>query len=208
MTVHFDFPTGSVVPHSSAVAPAGWVLCDGRTYDGTTEQFKPLWLLIGTTYGGSSQSAFMVPNLGGRTPRGVGASTSGSGINGPVGAWDGATAVTLTGAQTGRISHGHSTSWDGSTGDPGHGHSIGWSDHTHSVGYTSAAARDKNQQTATAYHHSGNPATYTSVAANTAVSVGNTTISGVSTSNAGNTNASSSHTNVQPQLALAFIIKL
>lgn len=206
----FDFPTGCIVPHADTVVPAGWVACDGSAYDGTTELYKPLWLLLGVTYGGSGQSSFRVPNLGGRVPIGVKASTSGSGVNGPVGSWDGATAVTLTGAQTGVPSHGHSSTWDAatSTGDPGHNHSAGSSSHTHAVGYSGQVVETKNANGTLAYNHSGNPNTYNSVAANTAVSMGNATIGGVSISNVAAANASSSHTNTQPQLALTYLIKL
>lgn len=207
-TLAFDFPTGSIVPHADSVIPAGWVACDGTAYDGTTEAYKPLWLLIGVTYGGAGQSSFRVPSLGGRVPAGVKSTTSGSGLDGPVGAWGGATAATLTSGQTGIPTHPHSSTWDGSTGDPGHTHASTYSAHTHAVGYSNQQYDTKSANIATAFNHSGNPLTYNSVAANTAVTMAAATITGVSTSNNSASNASSSHTNTQPQLALTYLIKL
>lgn len=71
----FDFPTGTIVPHASPIIPTGWISCDGAAYDGTQSTYTPLWSLIGTTYGGSGQSSFNVPNLGRRVPVGPKAST-------------------------------------------------------------------------------------------------------------------------------------
>lgn len=207
-TLAFDFPTGVIVPHADSVVPSGWVACDGTAYDGTTEVYKPLWLLIGVTYGGTGQSSFRVPSLGGRVPAGVKSTTSGAGLDGPVGAWGGATATTLTSGQTGVPTHGHSSTWDGSTGDPGHSHASTYSSHTHAVGYNSSQVDTKEASTATARHDGGNPLTYGSGFSNTAVTMAAATIGGVSTSNNGSSNASSSHTNTQPQLALTYLIKL
>jgi microcystin-dependent protein len=204
----FDFPTGAVVPSANSSTPDGWIPCNGSSYNGTQEIYKPLWLLIGLTFGGSGQSSFKVPNLGARIPVGVKSTTSGSGLDGPVGAWDGATSVTLSGSQTGFPSHGHSSTWDGSTGDPGHDHPANYSAHTHYVGYNNQTTQTKSANTTIAYNHSGNPATYTSVAASTNTAVTAMTITGVSISNATAANASSAHTNTQPQLALNYLIKL
>jgi microcystin-dependent protein len=66
----FDFPTGTITPHSSPVIPTNWVSCDGSTYDGTDSNYAKLWAVLGTTYGGTGQAAFAVPNLGSRAPVG------------------------------------------------------------------------------------------------------------------------------------------
>lgn len=86
----------------SAVAPDGFVFADGLLYDGTLSIYAALWAVLGTNYGGSGISAFAVPNLcqtlaagsNGRVPVGVR-----SGM--VLGSTGGATAVTLTGAQSG-----------------------------------------------------------------------------------------------------------
>lgn len=204
----FDFPTGAIAPHADSVIPAGWVACDGTAYDGTLELYKPLWLLIGVTYGGSGQSSFRVPSLGGRVPIGVKSTTSGSGVDGPVGAWDGASSVTLTGAQTGVPNHGHSSTWDGSTGDPGHSHAASYGSHSHGVGTSPQNAYSKNGNAVLAYNDAGNPNLTTTDYAYTGVSMSNATIGGVSIANVAAANAASSHTNTQPQLALTYLIKL
>lgn len=203
----FDFPTGAITPHADSVIPAGWVACDGTAYDGTLELYKPLWLLIGVTYGGSGQSSFRVPSLGGRVPIGVKSTTSGSGVDGPVGAWDGASSVTLTGAQTGVPSHGHSSTWDGSTGDPGHAHTASFGSHSHGIGISNQNVYNKNANTTLA-QNDGNGSPTTTDYAYTGVSMANATIGGVSIANVAAANAASAHTNTQPQLALTYLIKL
>lgn len=68
-------PTGLVSPFAGTTAPSGWVLADGSTYDGTQATYLALWALIGTTYGGTGQSAFIVPDLRGRGAMGKNAGT-------------------------------------------------------------------------------------------------------------------------------------
>ncbi len=46
-----------------AAIPSGWLKCDGTLYDGTISTYEGLWNVIGTTYGGTGQSSFAVPNL-------------------------------------------------------------------------------------------------------------------------------------------------
>lgn len=66
----FNFPTGTITPHSSPVIPTNWVSCDGSTYNGNDSNYAKLWSVLGTTYGGTGQSSFAVPNLGSRVPVG------------------------------------------------------------------------------------------------------------------------------------------
>lgn len=67
-------PSGTVVDFAGSAAPTGWVLCDGSTYDAVTNPglYLNLWTAIGTTYGGSGQSSFIVPDCRGRTTVGLG----------------------------------------------------------------------------------------------------------------------------------------
>lgn len=58
--------TGEVKAYAGSGVPAGYVLCDGSTYDGTNPTYAALWGIIGTTYGGTGISAFKVPDLQGR----------------------------------------------------------------------------------------------------------------------------------------------
>ena len=64
--------TGSILGYGGATTPAGYLTCDGGAYDGTNATYTPLWNVIGTTYGGTGQSSFRVPNLTGRAPIGFG----------------------------------------------------------------------------------------------------------------------------------------
>lgn len=47
-------------------APAGWAFCDGQLL--SISEFEPLFILIGTTYGGDGESTFALPDLRGRVP--------------------------------------------------------------------------------------------------------------------------------------------
>lgn len=102
-----DF-TGKMMPWPNATPPSGWVFCDGTLYNGTLPAYTPLWNVIGTTFGGSGQNSFAVPDCQGRAIYGVGAGTPGVGS---IGANEGNPNVVLRGPH-----HPHSIS------DPGHRH--------------------------------------------------------------------------------------
>lgn len=57
-------------------APQNYQLCQGQTL--ALQQYEALYSLTGTVFGGNGSSNFMLPNLQGRTPIGVGMSPSGS----------------------------------------------------------------------------------------------------------------------------------
>lgn len=65
-------PAGVIAPFAGSTAPSGWVLADGTAYNGTNATYTALWGVIGTTYGGTGQSSFNVPDLRGRLPVGKG----------------------------------------------------------------------------------------------------------------------------------------
>jgi microcystin-dependent protein len=61
-------PTGAIIMYSAAVAPSGWLICDGTAVSRVT--FSSLFTLIGTTYGaGNGTTTFNIPNLQQRFPR-------------------------------------------------------------------------------------------------------------------------------------------
>ena len=112
----FDFPTGTIVPHASITIPTGWIPCDGTTYNGTNAAYSNLWSVIGTTYGGSGQSAFAVPNLGARVPVGPKSSADVS-VTNPTFAtnttgWSAAAGSTLTRDTTTYYSSPAALRWD------------------------------------------------------------------------------------------------
>jgi microcystin-dependent protein len=66
-------PVGTVVawvgPPDSIPPPKNYLVCDGRELDRT--QFKELFSVIGTTWGGTAVNKFRLPDLRGRFLRGV-----------------------------------------------------------------------------------------------------------------------------------------
>ena len=66
--MNFVFPAGVVVPYGGSEAPTGWLLCDGNPVSKTT--YARLYAAIGNKFGETS-TTFNTPNLGGRIPLGV-----------------------------------------------------------------------------------------------------------------------------------------
>lgn len=65
-------PTGSVQMFAGAVAPAGWLPCDGAAV--SRSGYAALFAVVGTTYGaGDGGTTFNLPDLRDRTPVGVSA---------------------------------------------------------------------------------------------------------------------------------------
>ena len=90
-------PTGMVVPYAGAVAPDGWLLCQGQAVSRTT--YAQLFSVIGTTYGsGDGSTTFNLPDMRGRVAVGSDAN---------LGAAAGVQSVSLTAAQNGP--HNHTT---------------------------------------------------------------------------------------------------
>jgi len=51
---------GEVREFAGNFAPVGWASCDGQTLD--INNYTPLFAIIGTTYGGDSQTHFKLPD--------------------------------------------------------------------------------------------------------------------------------------------------
>lgn len=76
------FPTGSIIMFGAAVAPPGWVLCDGSAISRTG--FANLFNTIGTNFGaGNGTTTFNVPNFNAtaRFPQGTNATPGTTGGN-------------------------------------------------------------------------------------------------------------------------------
>jgi len=64
-------PAGILMPYAGSTEPSGWVFCYGQTIDSVANTlYARLFTAIGTTYGGSSASSFILPDLRGRMPAG------------------------------------------------------------------------------------------------------------------------------------------
>jgi len=81
-------PIGTILPFSGDILtdlPAGWLLCDGASYDTTAQ--AALFAITAYAYGGSA-SNFNVPGLQEVLPLGKAAAGTGSTLGGTGGLWD------------------------------------------------------------------------------------------------------------------------
>ncbi len=80
-------PTGGIIMWVNAVAPTGWLMCDGAAYSRTT--YAALFALCGTTYGaGDGSTTFNIPDCRQRFIIGKAAAGTGSTLGGTGGVID------------------------------------------------------------------------------------------------------------------------
>jgi microcystin-dependent protein len=121
-TLATNTPTGMISIHAGAVAPTGWLICNGASY--ASASYATLFSVIGYTFGGSGAN-FNVPNLKGRVVVGIDGSQTQFDSRGETG---------------GAITHQHAASNSGNT-SIAHNHtvpalntnSVGAGDHNHNV---------------------------------------------------------------------------
>lgn len=65
--VDAKLPAGTITMFAGSTAPAGWLICDGRSV--SSAAYPELYAVIGTTYGGYGTN-FQLPDLRGRFPAG------------------------------------------------------------------------------------------------------------------------------------------
>ncbi|GAB2866378.1 phage tail protein [Hymenobacter ruber] len=158
--------------------PQGWATCNGQLLD--INEYNALFALLGTTYGGDGQNTFAVPDLRSRVVVGAQAGAAGPGLSSyPLGTMGGAENVTLNANQLPVHGHPYALPLAGSTAGNLSDNPVGHLPGTTGTNntYTTAAASGKNL-------------------ANNAVA--NSTISAAG--------GSQPHSNIQPVLALNFII--
>jgi len=201
-------PTGIINPFAGSSAPSGWLLCYGQSLNGTSNPaYAALYNVIGTTYGGSSISAFNVPDLRGRAVAGRDIDSggfanrlTGSGITGTqLGSAGGTATHILTSAQL--AAHSHSINHDhGSTNTGGAG------DHAHNFSATRYANSNINHAVGGNYVRLtwSYPSEGTSASGNHQHSVDLPNFTG----NSGSTGSGTAHQNTQPTIVLNYIIKL
>lgn len=69
-----SIPIGTIVMYGKSSAPAGWLLCNGDSYDKVGD-YSALFAVIQTTFGSTDANHFSVPDMQGIFPRGFGTST-------------------------------------------------------------------------------------------------------------------------------------
>ena len=77
-------PAGTIVMFAGSQAPEGWLWCEGASLSAATDgaKYQKLWEAIGTTWGGSGQTAFNVPDFRGRALMGAGNGVDANSDNG------------------------------------------------------------------------------------------------------------------------------
>lgn len=191
------FPAGIVQIFAGVVAPNGWLVCDGSAVSRKT--YSDLFKTIGTNWGaGNSNDTFNLPDMRGRCPIGVG-----------VGA--GLTARTLAataGNETVALSTSELASHNHTASDSGHTHTGTTgnmsADHTHTIGPFGTSGGQYGVQDTGNAGSSGTPATSGASANHTHAF---TTNSGSSSISVGSSGSGSAHNNMQPSIAINFIIK-
>ena len=108
---NFGNMIGQIGAFGQSTAPTGWLICDGSTINGVAGGlYANLWSKIGTTYGGSGQTSFILPDLRGEFCRGF---DDGRGID---------SGRAIASAQTDTLKQ----SWYGDTRFQAHYHTGGW----------------------------------------------------------------------------------
>lgn len=126
--VDLSMPAGVILQFGGSLAPSGWLLCDGATYDGSNPVYSRLWGSIGTNYGGAGIGSFQVPDLRGRVAVGF---SAGDGDFGSL--------ATKAGSKAGVSAHSHTA--DGTLTATAVGdHSHGVSDPSHDHGAVTGTA--------------------------------------------------------------------
>lgn len=176
------FPPGGIIQFGGAIAPTGWVLCDGSAISRST--YSALFGIIGGFYGvGDGTTTFNVPDLRQRIPLGKAVSGTGSTL----------------GETGGAIDHTHSGPSHTHTG-PSHTHSTPNHSHSGTTGTTASTTSLSSGATTSVIEPHTHPFT-------TNTDGGSTTgAAGTGATGAGGTGATSAAN--PPYLTLNFIIKL
>lgn len=201
-------PVGSVIPFAGASSPdATWLVCDGSAVSRTT--YAALFAVLGTTYGsGDGSTTFNIPNMGGRVPVGL---DSGQTEFDALGETGGAKTHTLTASEAGVSSHSHTINGTFASSTHTHQHisPVGLVAGTLTIARPDDAAMDldgsydyRSIQTV------NRGAIGTGTAATEVWRVTSTSPSTTATASASTTSASASdHNNLQPYVALNYIMK-
>lgn len=196
-------PTGSIQAFVATTPPTGWLLCDGTAVSRAT--YATLFALISTTYGaGDTTTTFNLPNLKGKVIVGVDASQTEFDAIAETGGEK--THVLTTGelATHTHVQDAHTHTQAAHTHtvtDPGHTHYLNNVEVRNNNNFTGVGENPLNAR-------DGYNTSVVSMSSTTGVTNQNTTATN-NNATATNQNAGSStaHNNLQPYIALEYIIK-
>jgi microcystin-dependent protein len=96
-------PSGAIIDYGGAIAPTGWLACDGAAVSRST--YSALFSAVGTIWGaGNGSTTFNVPNFARRTTIGSGGTATAT-ISNTVGSTGGAEGVALSIAELATHNH-------------------------------------------------------------------------------------------------------
>ena len=171
-------------------APRGWALCDGQLLP--ISQNQALFSILGTTYGGDGRTTFALPDMRGRVPlhpgTGPGLATYGLGQKG------GTENETLSVAQIPSHSHSTTTRMAGTATLMAYG--------------TSGKGNERVKNPAGNALTHGTQKIYSGEEADTAMDSSSIALTIGGSVSVGNTGGGQAHNNLQPYLAVNFIIAL
>ncbi len=201
------FPTGLIMPYAGSAAPTGFLICNGSNISRTT--YSALFAIVGTTYGsGDGSTTFGLPNLLGRVVVGLDASQTEFDTRGETG---GAKTHTLATTEIPSHNHGDGTLATDSAGS--HDHALTGGGHSHSYDRATISVSTGNNfvRTGSSLGVTGVTLTNTSTATSTVTPTAKMDANGAHThditGSTGNSGGGSAHNNLQPYMALAYIIK-
>lgn len=185
------FPSGSIMLYAGASAPTGWLLCDGTSYLRAT--YADLHTAIGTVFGTADGTHFNVPDFRGCAPIGVGTGTALTAR--ALGAGNvsaGGTSTSRLGEETHQLSQAELAA-----------HTHTGAAHTHTIG-GGGATFVTNGNVVSAVTTAGDTSVAGTGGATRAIDASTGSDGDDATSSLGNDTA---HNNMQPSLAVNFIIK-
>jgi microcystin-dependent protein len=184
---------GQIMMFGGTFAPRNWAFCDGQIMP--IAQYQTLYSLLGTTYGGDGRTTFALPDLRSRVPMHKG---KGNGLtNRPLGQ--------MTGNETTQLglpqlpSHSHTAQVTAISGEVTINANSGNGNQTTATGHYSASLSDGGRGSQSTYADTKN----TQMAADAAA------LSNASgTVTVDNTGSGQAFGNIQPSIAMNYIIAL
>ena len=196
-------PSGSLTAFAGATAPTGWLICDGSVVSQAT--YASLYAVVGGTYntGGEGAGNFRLPNIKGRAIVGRDASQTEFNVLGETG---GAKTHTLT---TTEMPYHNHTGTAATNGSHSHSSSISGGSHEHPMSTGAALSLGAGNSL---FANSGNPPVTS--AGNTGTSPSHSHSLTINTDGSHSHSLSidyagsgGAHNNLQPYIALNWIIK-